>query len=372
MKIGINGRFLSKPFTGIGQYTKNLFKELAKVDSENEYFFVVPGEIEEKMAKKFPVNLKILVLPEGKVGTAGMKKTWWEQIQLPELFLKEKCDLVIYPYPSNPWTKDWYKKGIKTVVTVHDCIPWMNKNYRKGVLSKMYHAQSKKAVGLADLILTVSESSKEEIEKVCGMKSAKVKVIHNDADKIYKSALESKILEKLGLKAGKYFVYAGGYDERKNVQYLVEEFSSFAKKYEDIFLVLAGGKIVNQKLYKSFDFGGKNVIKTGFLESEDLAFLYKNSIAFVHMSKQEGFNIPLLEAANCGTALILSDIKVHHEIAKESAIFVDIDKKGALADAFKKISDQNIREKFVKKAAALVQNYSWEKSAKKLKDMLSF
>lgn len=127
MKIGINGRFLTKPFTGIGQYTKNLFKELAKIDSKNQYVFVVNENVPRSLVNSFGENVKILILPEGKIGSAGMKKTWWEQIQLPELFLKEKCELVVYPYPSNPWTKDWYKKGVKTIVTVHDCIPWANK-----------------------------------------------------------------------------------------------------------------------------------------------------------------------------------------------------------------------------------------------------
>ena len=371
MKIGINGRFLNKPFTGIGQYTKNLFKELAKIDSENEYIFVVTESLPKSLVNSFTKNVKILVLPEGRIGSAGMKKTWWEQIQLPELFLKEKCELVVYPYPSNPWTKDWYKKDIKTVVTVHDCIPWTNKNYQRGILSRMYHAQSKKAVGLADFVLTVSEASKKEIEKICAVKSSKIKVIYNDADEAYKTSSKSGILKKFNLKSGKYFIYAGGYDERKNVKYLMSEFAEFQKTNEDIFLVLAGGKIVNQKLYGSFDGDNKNIIKTGFLESEDLGFLYKNSIAFVHMSKEEGFNIPLIEAVNCGTALILSDIKVHREIADGSAIFVNTKSDEALVKSLEKVMREKVKKEFVKKSSLLAKKYSWKKSAKKLKDMLS-
>jgi hypothetical protein len=159
MKIGVNARFLTKPFTGIGQYTKNLFLELSKIDKKNEYIFIVPEKIDSSIEKAFGKNVKIKIIPELKVGISGIKKTWWEQISVPEFFISENIDIAFFPYPSNPWTKDWYKKGIKTVLVIHDCIPWIKKNYRKGLMSKMYHAQTLKSANLADVILTVSESS---------------------------------------------------------------------------------------------------------------------------------------------------------------------------------------------------------------------
>jgi len=59
MKIAINGRFLLKPFTGIGQVTKNLFGNLAKMDRENEYVFVVPSAVSDEIAAGFSDNVKI-------------------------------------------------------------------------------------------------------------------------------------------------------------------------------------------------------------------------------------------------------------------------------------------------------------------------
>ncbi|MFH1218370.1 MAG: glycosyltransferase, partial [Candidatus Peregrinibacteria bacterium] len=210
MKIGVNARWLIKPFTGIGQYTENLFRELAKIDSGNEYVLVVPEEVDVKFGK----NVRVEILKEKRLGTAGMKKTWWEQIQVPEFFLKEKVDVVFFTYPCNPWSGDWYKKGVKTIVTVHDCIPWVRKEYRRGVLSKMYHRQTRKAVGKADVVLTVSESSKKEIVKICDVGKGKVKVVYNDAGDVYKKSGgdDKKVLEKWGLKKDKYFLYVGGYD----------------------------------------------------------------------------------------------------------------------------------------------------------------
>lgn len=365
MKIGVNAAPLLKPFTGIGQYTKNLFKELAAIDPENEYLLVVHKELN---GVGFPKNVRVVVLPEKKFPLAGMRKTWWEQISLPEFFEKEKVDIAFFPYPSNPWTKDWYKKGIKTVVTVHDCIPWKHKQYRKGLLSKMYHAQTKKAVKWADLVFTVSKASRKDLIDICDVAPEKVRVVYNDAGEAYKKAGDSSILAELGLKKGRYFLYCGGYDERKNVEFLVEEYLSGDFDFP---LVLAGGQLFNSKLYGSIDkvADKSGVLKTGFLEEAKLAGLYQNCLAFVHLSKEEGFNIPLLEAANCGAPLILSNIPVHREVAGEAAMFVEL-KKGSAVAMIKHCLDNEVRERFSRKSQELAQNYSWKTSAKKVKDML--
>ncbi len=61
MKIGVNARLLAKPFTGIGQYTRNLFKELAEIDSETQYILVVPEKIPQEIERKFPKNVTVKI-----------------------------------------------------------------------------------------------------------------------------------------------------------------------------------------------------------------------------------------------------------------------------------------------------------------------
>lgn len=377
MKIAINGRFLLKPFTGIGQYTINLAKELAKIDSKNQYVFFVPEKVLGTVKEVFPKNVEFHVLPEKKIPGAGARKTWWEQIQLPEVVLKDGFEMALFPYPSNPWTKDFYKSGVKTVVTVHDCIPWKHKEYHHGILSKLYHAQTKKAVNKSNLILTVSENSKKEITHICQTDPKKIQVIYNDASDNYKTHSEEetskRVLSAFGLEKSRFFLYCGGYDERKNVERLIAEYELFAQKSMGISLVLAGGKLHNDNLYSSFD-KAKNtvgeIIKTGFLDEIELKVLYKNCLAFIHLSKDEGFNIPLIEAANCAAPLIISDIAVHREIAKDAAIFVDPEKIGDTQQEMQKMLDRIEREKYSQKSLELAKKYSWKISAQKLKDVL--
>ncbi len=359
MKIGINGRFLTKPFTGIGQYTFNLVYEMAKANSSNEYLVLVPKKIEQK----FPKNVKVKVLAEKNLKMSGAKKTWWEQIQVPEILKDEKVDLAWFPYPSNPWTKDWHKNGPKTVVSIHDCIPWIDKRYRPGVLSKMYHSQSKKAVKKADLVLTVSEASLNDIVDVCDVPREKIEVVYNDAAAAYKKVPNKKYVEKIlgrfSLQNSEYFLYVGGYDERKNVKELVAAWKDFGQAS----MVLVGGKVVEKNLYKSFDVAhGGGLVKTGFLKDEELNVLYRNAKAFVHLSEKEGFNIPILEAANCGTPMILSNIPVHKEVAENAAIFVE--NRDETLVAMRKMLDGKQRVKYCEKSKKLAKKYDWTKYAK--------
>lgn len=390
IKIGINGRFLSKPFTGIGQHTINLIKELAKIDMKNEYIVFAHENVPINIRKEFPKNVEIRILHEKKIPSAGARKVWWEQIQLTKILKKEKFDIAYFPYPSNPWTKDFYGEGMRVFVTVHDCLPWKYKHYNGGILSRTYNNQCKKAVGKADKIFTVSKTSKKEISEICKIDSDKIFVIYNDAGDIFKkhegdagettssrTIFENdtpKILEKFALQKNRFFFYCGGYDERKNVSKLVKEYETFIKNYdEEIPLVLAGGKVINNDLYKSFDeaksaFG--EIVKTGFLEEEELKSLYENCLAFVNLSREEGFNIPLVEAANCEAPLIVSDTEIHREIVGGNADFVDLSKDGNCAEAMGKMLNPEHRNASCKNSEAIAKKYSWKTSAKKLKDVL--
>jgi glycosyltransferase involved in cell wall biosynthesis len=157
---------------------------------------------------------------------------------------------------------------------------------------------------------------------------------------------------------------------------LLEEYFEYA--YEAgaaaLPLVLVGDKLFENKLHKGFEkmlgAGAGRVVQTGFVDEAELAAYYAECCAFVHLSREEGFNLPVLEAANCGAPLILSDIEVHKEVAGDAAVFVDLNDKGAAADAMKAMLDDSVRDKFSEKSLELAKRYSWKKSARLVMDVL--
>lgn len=372
MKIGVNARFLTKPFTGVGRYTRFLFEELAGQNPLDEFVMVANLPVEITM----PANVKIFVLPEKFPGTSGMRKTFWEQVQVPAFLQKHNVDLVHFPYPCNPW------KGFSppTVVTVHDCIPWTMSPYRRSISTRLYQDRCKSAVKKADHVFSVSKAALKEIIEVCALDPAKTSVSYNALPEIYHHKVHPaerlKVLEKYGISQDRpYFFYVGGFDVRKNVEILVAAYREFVAPDYEIDLVLAGGKHLNDRIYKSFDLltksrdGGKlqpakgQIRATGFVADEDLPALYQSSFAFVNLSAKEGFNLPLLEALVSGTPTVISDIPVHHEVASDHAAYCRIEKKEAGKVLKKLFIDKDYYQKQKQKAEDFRCPFSWQKTA---------
>ncbi|MDX9971210.1 MAG: glycosyltransferase family 1 protein [Candidatus Gracilibacteria bacterium] len=371
MKIAINGRGLIKKYTGISVVTKNLTLEMAKAYPEISFLLVLSDKVKDDYSKVFPKNVEIKVVKEMGKKASGLSKLIFEQISFVKVCKKEKADIMFFPYPSNPWLKS----RIFTAVIVHDAIPW-KMSYNNGLLSSLYNFAAKKALKKADLIFTVSKFSKKDISKYANIPEESIKVVYNDAAEAYKKPIDEdsaeKLMQKIGVKKHKYFIYAGGYDERKNVKTLVGEFLKFSKNYSDIKLVLVGEKIFNNPMYSSFDEvkGNENIVFTGNISDEKLACLYFGALALVHLSKEEGYNLPIVEAGNMGTPLIISDIEVNHEIAGKSALYVDLENPSCVSDLMEKMLDEDFQKEAGENAKAMADQYLWERSALRYMDIL--
>ncbi len=369
MIIGVNARFLTKPYTGIGQYTQYLFGEMARQNPDDRFVFVVP----EKVEGDFPANVDVVIIRERLLGTAGMKKTHWEQVKLPRFFKKAGVDVVHYPYPSNPW-KGFLKP---VVVTVHDTIPWTMAEYRRSFLTRLYQDRARNAVKRATKVVTVSETSKKDIIKVCGVKADDVAVIHNAPPPHFlgkmEDSMKKQVLQKYGINESKpFFLYVGGYDERKNVEHLVKSFVKGVAPEHDVQLVLAGGKSLEGRLYKSFDSIKNNdaVAMTGFVDEADIPALYQSAYGFVNVSMAEGFNLTLVEAAVSGTPMVVSNIPVHHEVMGNAAMYTDPQDEKGLADAIiRLIDDRGFYDSWKDRLAEYDCPYSLKESAKALKEL---
>lgn len=378
MKIGIQGFFLNQPNTGIGQYSRNLLMALSATDEKNEYLIATPEKIDIDLGKNF--HLETLPFVK-KIPSKSMQKIWWEQVQVPEFFSKHKVDIAFYPYPANPWTAN----KIPGIVTVHDTIPWDRKEYAPTLLSRLKHYQSRKALTKAAGLVCVSQATKNDlIRHLPVLKNKQISVIHNGISPTLQHPLDKdkmqKILAEYQLAGEKYFLYVGGYDERKNVSTVVKAFLEYVAPYEKVKMVFVGDKAHFSKLYKSLDYlknlinddlvqnlPGKLVL-TGFIKEEELNALYCGSLAFISNSLQEGFNLPVVEAASLHMPIICSDIPIHREVLqKYPASYVSATNVEALGLLMRKLaSDENFHATIAESCKRCTINYDWQITAGKL------
>ncbi|HLG25607.1 MAG TPA: glycosyltransferase family 1 protein, partial [Candidatus Gracilibacteria bacterium] len=233
----------------------------------------------------------------------------------------------------------------------------------------------------ADHVFTVSEASRIEVAELCGIDAKKIIVTSNSVspsfNKKFTDDERQVILQKFGIPSGQpFFLYVGGYDERKNVRLLVETFMKKIAPDHSVNLVLAGGKSVEHHVYASFDsltkYKNVNTVRsrkgdlcfTGFVPEEELPALYQSCLAFVNVSRKEGFNICLLEAAVSGAPIVTSDLTVHREVIRDCAAYVAPDNAQELANTLNKIiADREFYDSLKTKISAFDSPFSWEKTA---------
>lgn len=372
LRIGFNGRFLLHPYTGIGQYTLNLLLAMAKQDSSIEWVIGVP----DKKAITLPTNLHLLEIPLiSQIPTASLRNFFWEQVQLPRALKKASVDLIHYPYPANPRFPGCGRHGAKppkTVVTVHDVIPWSRPEYRKKLRTRLYQRNAQCALQNADAIIAVSEATALDLTDKIHFPYDHVKVIHEAASPVFTPEGRKHRHPAPTSDIRPYLLYVGGYDPRKNVTRLIEAFNEYIAPHHDIDLILVGAENrllepLHERTIKDLRGGPTahgEIFLTPALPPETLAEYYRGARALINVSLAEGFNLPLLEAAACGTPVLTSDLTVHREIL--STLFCDPTSTKSIGEMIINfLRDEPLEQKLRAATQTLRDTYTWEKAAQK-------
>jgi len=371
MKIGINGFFLTRPYTGFGEYTIGYLTALSKINDKYQYIVYCPKKVDISLNKNFTIKV---ITPCNFLG-ASLAKLWWEQFQIMADARKEKCDFVHHFYP----VYSLLFQNMRQIDSIHDTVPWTFPGYNYSFSTRFLRKFIAYSALKADLILTVSATSQEEIIKNFLISPQKVKMIYNG----YDQALDKKIplgeiekaLEKYHIHQP-YIFYLGGFDPRKNIKNLVLAFAKISKNIPEN-LILAGGVFSPQrKIYEDYyqlpDIIKRNrlkdrVLMCGPIETDDLPALYQGASFFVSPTKAEGFNIPVLQAFASGVAVACANVSATKEISSGSALMFNPDKIEEIADSLYTLSrDKKTRGDYAQQALLRAREFSWDKSAREL------
>ncbi len=380
MRIGIDARTILNPekgdSIGIGHYTYQLIRHLLDIDRENEYVLFFDARVREKDVKKFTrPNTQIRFYPfsDYRKYLPGL----YNELLGSAILAKEKLDVL---HVTSPVSKIPRRYKGKTVVTVHDLAFYkvpeaFPKNYNTKMKALLNLAADK-----ADKIITVSESTKKDLEELLESSAEKIQVIYSGFDKRFFEAPEisrEKVFEKFGIPDG-YILFLGTLEPIKNITRLFEAFKTFketlaknqnASKFPDYKLVMAGKSGWLAKEYKQMaeDLGiGNNVIFTGYVAPEELVPLFKNAEFFVMPSLYEGFGTTVLEAFATETPAILSRVSSIPELADMAAELVNPNYTKNISDAMVRFAkDQELKDLYRKRGKERAEKFDWEKCAEK-------
>lgn len=231
---------------------------------------------------------------------------------------------------------------------------------------RLYHASylpGRIVLKGADLVATVSETSKKEI-LAARLTDKPIVVVPNAARDL------SELLPAAPYVVGKpkNLVYMGAFIPYKNVETLIRAMEWLpGKTLHLLSRIKPERKAELQELIPE----GANVVFHGGVSDEEYAKLLAEDAVMVSASKSEGFGLPLIEAQKLGVACVVSDIDVFHEVGGDTVLYADPDNPQQFAARIASLDDEKLRNDLIEKGKKQATTYSWDDSAKTLLDAIN-
>ncbi len=214
----------------------------------------------------------------------------------------------------------------------------------------------------AKKVLTVSEFSSKEIQKIYKVPGDRIQVIPNGWEHF--NAVECEPLSDPDgfLAPGTYYFTLGSLQKRKNLGWIAK----YAAAHPDEKFAVSGKAVsgfVSQDIAVLQNL--PNVKLLGYVTDGQVKWLMKNCRAFVFPSYYEGFGIPPLEALSTGARIIVGKAASLPEIYKDSAVYIDpYNTNFNLKELLASSPDCN------QNADLVLKEYTYDKAAQKLYNIL--
>ena len=386
VKIGVDISSWIHP-EGQGRYTRELLLALLAVDQHNDYLFFLDSKTAAS-CKDLPESNRIQRIVVKTSDAAILRATAWGRRPLSDLWEMGEAvqrygrDLDLFFFPGLH-TFFPLRTHAKIIVTIHDTFAerhprlvfptWHNQFFWK--------LKSRWALRQADLITTVSETSRQDLIQRYNLVNKKVTVIPNGTSRIFRPLDHSSatsVTARYGLRPDERFIlYVGGFGPHKNLTILLEAYDTLLRR----------GMISNVKLVLVGDFQSKlsltnydslrtrmtergltkQVVFTGYLHDEELVHIYNQAALLVLPSLDESFGLTGLEAMACGTPVVASRVGALPEVMGEAAQYFDPRNASQLTERLQSVlTNDALRETMHCKGLERAQQFSWQNSAEAL------
>lgn len=245
-------------------------------------------------------------------------------------------------------------------VTVHDLIPWAFKGWRMAG-ERFRYRPARGLLPRAELCLAVSEATKRDLLRLGGVDEARVRVVHEGLDPSFqpRRGAAERVRERWGLDAGRYFVFVGALDVRKDPRGLLRAWSVARDAGADFPLVVAG----DPGRQAPDDMGGARLL--GHLPDADLADLLSAAACLIFPSLYEGFGLPPLEAMGCGCPVAAYRNSSLPEVVGGAGELVPTGDAAQLGRAAARLAiDQGARKSARAKGLEQARRFTWRKTAR--------
>jgi glycosyltransferase involved in cell wall biosynthesis len=289
-------------------------------------------------------------------------------LELPARARQAGCDVIFSPSSLGP-----LRGTTPAVITIHDLSPlryastfhWVNRIYLQGMLRWQLRRSA--------AISTGTQAVRGELlERFRRLRADHVYVVPDAPDP---ALLEATPTAVAGID-GEFFLMVGTIEPRKNHVTAIRALAACLERRptSNLSLVIAGspGWRYQPVLDTIRSLGLESrVLRLGRVDAGRLHWLYRHARALLFPSIYEGFGIPPLEAFALSCSVIASRIDAVVEVAGESTTtLVDPLDVPGWANALEAAASTPPDSSRIARARERARQYTWENSAKTLRDAL--
>lgn len=343
----LDARLLTRRSTGDTSYWRGLITALAEIDSEFRFLLFSNSE----RPAGIPESPRLIWK---RVPTRSNR--YWSLVQFPRHAKAQGADLIHAQYTISPFAK------LPSVTTIHDVSFLVGPEWFRPKDRALLRWQIPKTAERATRIITVSETSRKEIEQHIPASRGKVRVTHNAlGPNIQPMPIEEarRIVQSQLNITRPYVMTVGTRWPRKNMQLAIK---AMEKIDEDLPQALV---ITGKPGWGEEQLGPRSRIM-GYLAEQELTALYQCADLYLAPSFHEGFGIPLLEAFACGCPVLASSGGALPEVAQNAAeveTTFDVDSWGRTITRLLRSTAR--RDELRKAGADRLQDFDWHTTAQK-------
>jgi glycosyltransferase involved in cell wall biosynthesis len=364
MRIGIDIHAAERDGSGNCTYVRGLLQALLSQDFENEYILYAIDK-KHRFYRDIRLDAKVRLRPLPVENPL---------IRIP-LFLgratyRDALDVLHVQFIAPP-----FHKG-RLVVTIHD----LGFLHQPETFSKFEVLRSRVFVRMtakrACRVITGSCFSRDDIIQTYRLDSRRVELVPYGVSPLFSAGLDSQkidlVLDKYGIRKP-YILSVGRLNMRKNLTSLFKAFALLKERGAIPHKLVIVGKedYSTEGIFRAaHEIASGEVQFTGYVDDEDLPYVYSGADVFVYPSLFEGVGLPVLEAMACGVPVVASHTSSLREVVGEAGMTVDPLNAEEIAQCvLRLVEGGEFRKKYIKRGLERAGEFSWRQTALRTLDV---
>lgn len=264
---------------------------------------------------------------------------------------------------------------LPTITVIHDLTPMVMPYFHRRTAFFLKFLLARSANSSA--VITVSENSRQDIIRICGVPESRVHVVYEGYDRELFNSVppESASLEQLLARWGirrPYILHHGAVQPRKNLPRLISAYRRLLARNPrlDYDLVLAGPLAWQHEetviAANSDNSARGKVVLTGALNDRDLSLLVRGAALEVIPSRYEGFCLPMVEAMASAVPTIASNTSCLPEISGGILRYFNPESVDDMALCMETVLlSLDLQSELAQRGHERAQKFSWDLCAEK-------